>query len=84
MPYVPLVEHLEKIAEKETRHIKLLTKDNEFKLPEGEYTFIEIFCDECDCRRVMFVVKFINMTWSEFHVGNKNICKLIRVKVFKI
>ena len=56
MPYVPFYQYLPVIAQKETRVITLPSAKNEFGLPEGEYAFVESFCDECDCRRVFFNV----------------------------
>jgi hypothetical protein len=59
MPYLPFYNICPKTAEKETRAITILQSDNEFGLPKGDYAFIELFCDECDCRRVIFQV-FLN------------------------
>ncbi len=59
MPYTPFHNICPKTAEEETRAITLLQNDNEFDLPKGEYVFIELFCDECDCRRV-FLQVFMN------------------------
>lgn len=56
MPYAPLFVYVPAIAEKETRVITLLSSANEFNLPKGEYAFVELFCDECDCRRAFFQV----------------------------
>lgn len=56
MPYVPFYQYLPAIARTETRVITLLSSNNEFELPAGEYAFVEMFCDECDCRRVFFTV----------------------------
>lgn len=56
MPYTNFYELCPQISEKETRVITLLDVNNEFKLPLDEYTFVEMFCDECDCRRAMIVV----------------------------
>ena len=56
MPYIPFHEICPRIAEKETRVITLPQNDNEFNLPQGDYVFIELFCDECDCRRVFLQV----------------------------
>jgi len=59
MPYIPFHNICLKIAKKETRVITILENYNEFDLPKGEYVFIELFCDECDCRRV-FLQVFMN------------------------
>lgn len=56
MPYIPFHDICPSTAEKETRVITLLQNDNEFDLPQGDYAFIELFCDECDCRRVFLQV----------------------------
>jgi hypothetical protein len=56
MPYIPFYEICPSTAEKETRVITLQQNDNEFNLPQGDYVFIELFCDECDCRRVFLRV----------------------------
>ncbi|NEW81742.1 MAG: hypothetical protein GZ094_05200 [Mariniphaga sp.] len=59
MPYLPFHNICPSTAEKETRVITLQQNDNEFHLPQGDYVFIELFCDECDCRRV-FLQVFMN------------------------
>ncbi len=56
MAYIPFYNICQEIAEKETRVITLQHNDNEFNLPKGDYAFIELFCDECDCRRVFLQV----------------------------
>ncbi len=56
MPYIPLHTLCPGIAEKETRVITLTQYDNVFHLPAGDYAFIELFCNECDCRRVFLNV----------------------------
>lgn len=59
MAYIPFHNICPKIAEVETRVINILQNNNEFGLPKGEYAFVELFCDECDCRRV-FLQVFMN------------------------
>jgi len=59
MPYIPFYNLCRETAEKETRVITMFQKDNEFNLPVGNYGFVELFCDECDCRRV-FLQVFLN------------------------
>lgn len=59
MPYVPFYLVCPETAESETRTIIIQQYDNEFNLPAGYYDFIELFCDECDCRRV-FLQVFMN------------------------
>jgi hypothetical protein len=57
MPYVPFHDRFPEIAQRETRSVTVLRK-NDFGLPTGDYGFLEMFCDEpgCDCRRVFFYV----------------------------
>jgi hypothetical protein len=56
MAYISFHNICPRIAEKETRVISILHSGNEFGLPIGDYAFIELFCDECDCRRVFLQV----------------------------
>ncbi|MDQ6763253.1 MAG: hypothetical protein M3015_11580 [Bacteroidota bacterium] len=58
MYFQALYELLPKLAEAETRTITLVSDKNDFHLPAGNYSFIELFCKKegCDCRRVMFLV----------------------------
>jgi hypothetical protein len=56
MSYIPFQHVCKKKAEEETRVISIVRKDNEFGLPMGAYAFVELFCDECDCRRVFLQV----------------------------
>lgn len=56
MPYIPFHDICPKTAEKETRVITIPQNDKLFHLPQGDYVFIELFCDECDCRRVFLQV----------------------------
>jgi len=58
MPYIPFVEICPDIAVNETRLISLLDNINEFNLAQGDYAFVELFCDECDCRRAFIQVHF--------------------------
>jgi hypothetical protein len=57
MPYVAFHELCPKVAERETRTIKVLPLSR-WRVPPADYQFLEMFCDErgCDCRRVMFSV----------------------------
>ena len=54
----PFISEFRKLAEKETRVVKVLTRDSGLGLPVDEYAFIDHYCDEkdCDCRRVMISV----------------------------
>lgn len=57
MPYVPFYEYFPEIAKNQTRVITVLEEMYK-NLPEGEYAFTEMYCNEkgCDCRRVFFYV----------------------------
>jgi hypothetical protein len=57
MPFVLFHEHFPSIAEQETRTL-ILPEKSGFILPPGDYSFLEMFCDEkdCDCRRVLLMV----------------------------
>lgn len=58
MSFQSLHNILPLLAEAETKSITLLSNENEFELPAGNYLFVEMFCNEknCDCRRVIFSV----------------------------
>ena len=45
------------IAEKESKFI-ILSENNKYGLPSGNYLFVEMFCNDkkCDCRRVFLMV----------------------------
>lgn len=55
MPMAPFYSKFPDLAINETRVIHLRGQDD---LPDGEYGFIELYCDEsgCDCRRVIINV----------------------------
>lgn len=55
MPMTGFFIHFPDIAFKETR---VVTTRGRPDLPDGEYGFLELYCDEvdCDCRRVMINV----------------------------
>lgn len=57
MPYTLFRNYFPEVADRETRSITVLP-DSGGGLPEGEYGFVELYCDErgCDCRRVFFSV----------------------------
>ena len=57
MPYALFHSRCPKLAERETRSITVL-ENSDLGLPAGQYSFLEMYCDEddCDCRRVMFYV----------------------------
>jgi len=56
--YSMLYDYCREAAEAETRTITVFEK-NEFNLPPGHYSFIEMFCNDpgCDCRRCFFMVR---------------------------
>jgi hypothetical protein len=51
----PFMERFPELGARETRSVTVTDRDD---LPNGEYGFIEFYCNEphCDCRRVMVVV----------------------------
>ena len=53
MPYVPFHTLCPQTAKRETRSIITLSDDSS---PKGEFGFMEMFCDECDCRRAIIRV----------------------------
>ncbi|WMJ72621.1 hypothetical protein RCC89_05515 [Cytophagaceae bacterium ABcell3] len=56
MPYIPFYSVCPQTAMEETKAITIQDTNNEFGLPQGQYYFTELFCDECDCRRVLLQV----------------------------
>ena len=62
------MEFFPEIAEKETRRITLL---NDPQAPDGEYAFVDSFCEDkdCDCRRVYFHVLQIDTDYKVFHAA---------------
>ena len=57
MPFVLFHDLFPEVAEEETRTL-ILTEESTLPLPKGDYSFLEMFCNDegCDCRRVMFMV----------------------------
>ena len=57
MPFVLFHDRFPRVAEEETRTL-ILQEHSGLDLPTGDYSFLEMFCDEkaWDCRRVLFVV----------------------------
>lgn len=51
----PFISEFRKLGEKETRVVKVFTRNSGTGLPVDEYAFVEHYCEEkdCDCRRVM-------------------------------
>lgn len=92
MYYIPFYELCPETAISETRVIQILSDLNEFKLPPGEYSFLESFCDSCDCRRVFLnvhkdrkAVATIAYGWEKFSFYQKAFKNLsgTEIKLFK-
>lgn len=71
MPMIPFYIKFPSLAPKETRSI---TVKGGTDLPDGEYGFIELYCDEvdCDCRRVVIDVMSPTTgakTWATINYG---------------
>jgi len=64
MPMRPFIDRFPIPGIAETRSLKLT---GHASLPDGEYGFIEMYCDEreCDCRRVMVAVLRPRTGWSK-------------------
>ena len=62
------IEFFPELAEKETRRITLR---NDPQIPDGEYAFIDSYCEDkdCDCRRVYFDVLQIDPEYKRFHAA---------------
>lgn len=60
---IPFYSRFPDLAVKETRSVKVRGDDD---LPDGEYGFIEFYCDEpaCDCRRVVVSVVSPDPGWT--------------------
>jgi hypothetical protein len=59
----PFMKRFPELGACETRSVTITDRDD---LPNGEYGFIELYCDEpnCDCRRVMVVVLRPETGWK--------------------
>jgi len=64
MPMIPFLEKFPELGARETRSV---TATHRQDLPDGEYGFLELYCDEpgCDCRRVMIDVLRPETGWSK-------------------
>jgi hypothetical protein len=64
MPMIPFMERFPEVGARETRSV---TITNQPDLPDGEYGFLEFYCDEpgCDCRRVIIDVLRPETGWSK-------------------
>ena len=63
MPMTPFMERFKELGARETRSLTVTGRSD---LPDGEYGFIELYCDEpdCDCRRVTIVVLRPHTGWK--------------------
>ena len=72
MPMIPFMERFHDLAARETRSVTICGRTD---IPDGEYGFLELFCDEpgCDCRRVMIAVlradTDLNKIWATINYG---------------
>lgn len=64
MPMIPFMERFPEVGARETRSVTVPRRQD---LPEGEYGFVELYCDEpgCDCRRVIIDVLRPETGWSK-------------------
>jgi len=64
MPMIPFLERFPELGTRETRSV---TATHRQDLPDGEYGFLELYCDEpgCDCRRVIIDVLRPETGWSK-------------------
>lgn len=72
MPMIPFMQRFPELAAREMRAV---TVSGRTDIPDGEYGFLELFCDEpgCDCRRVMIDVlradTELNKIWATINYG---------------
>jgi hypothetical protein len=64
MPMTPFMKRFPELGAQETRSVTVTRRQD---LPDGEYGFLEFYCDEpgCDCRRVMIDVLRPETGWSK-------------------
>ena len=64
MPMIPFLEKFPELGARETRSVTATGRQD---LPDGEYGFLELYCNEpgCDCRRVMIDVLRPETGWSK-------------------
>jgi hypothetical protein len=64
MPMTPFMERFPELGARETRSVTVPPGQD---LPDGEFGFLEFYCDEpgCDCRRVMIDVLRPETGWSK-------------------
>ena len=65
---MPMTPFLERFPERGARETRSVTVRGMPPLPDGDYGFIELYCNEphCDCRRVMVVVLRPETGWRRF------------------
>jgi hypothetical protein len=63
MPMTPFMERFPELGAPETRSLTVTGRSD---LPDGDYGFIELYCNEpdCDCRRVTIVVLRPHTGWK--------------------
>ena len=63
MPMTPFLQRFPQLAARETRSLMVTGRND---LPDGDYGFIELYCNEpdCDCRRVTVVVLRPHTGWK--------------------
>jgi hypothetical protein len=64
MPMIPFMKRFPELGPAETRSVKVTGDPH---LPDGEYGFIELYCNEpgCDCRRVSIIVLRPETGWRK-------------------
>jgi hypothetical protein len=64
MPMTPFMERFPELGARETRSVTVTDRQD---LADGEYGFLEFYCNEpgCDCRRVMIDVLRPETGWSK-------------------
>jgi hypothetical protein len=64
MPMVPFLERFPELGARETRSVTVTRRPD---LPQEEYGFLELYCNEpgCDCRRVTIDVLRPETGWSK-------------------
>ena len=64
MPMIPFMDRFPEVGARETKSVTVPPQQD---LTEGEYGFVELYCDEpgCDCRRVTIDVLRPETGWSK-------------------
>jgi len=68
MPMTLFMERFREVGAAESRSVTVKGRPD---LPDGEYGFLELYCDEpgCDCRRVIIDVLRHDTGWSKIWIG---------------